>query len=165
MTQGAALGFAWTALLPAGRRAVSHQWCLPQERHRGRGSAWDSEHATRGTVPALSPPWKLRVSSQRQRGGAGRRGKGTPRVDRAHCWLTDSRGAGRGSGPCPRAMGRAYVLRGQRRRRVLGDSCPTAACRCTWWIYRSGGQSRREAGQAWAERDSSRGAFHRAGLA
>lgn len=164
MTRGAALGFAWTALLPAGRSAMSHQWCPPRER-QWPGLCRDSERATRGTVPALSPPWKLRVSSQLQRGGAGRRGNGTPSVCRAHCWLTDSRGAGRGIGPCPRAAGRAYVLRGQRRRRVLGDSCPTAACRCTWWIYRSGGQSRREAGQAWAERNSSRGAFRRAGLA
>lgn len=30
-----------------------------------------------------------------------------------------------------------YVLRVQRHRRVLGDSCQTAAYHCTWWICRS----------------------------
>jgi hypothetical protein len=48
----------------------------------------------------------------------------------------------------PQGKGIAYVLHEQRRRKVLGDSCLTAACRCTWWICKSGGQSRAKMGQA-----------------
>lgn len=119
---------------------------------------WNRKCPTRGTIPAVSISllWKLsavKATSRKMGERSFQWGQGPLLAGRNSCAGRTARGhpqpeperarGGRGGrGHCPGAMGTAYVLRGQRRRRVLGDSCPTAACRCTWWTCRSGGQSR-----------------------
>lgn len=119
--------------------AQGGRWDLPSELWEGAFPCLTGQ-----SLLSVSGPWKLQgfeASSREVRGKWDFQwGQGPLRAEtRVHCPTDPKQRRGGGCrGHCLRALGSAYVLRGRRRRTVPVDSCPTAACRCTWWIYRSG---------------------------
>lgn len=67
-------------------------------------------------------------------GSSGTKGSGGGRKTKITSWLIRRLGFLRHDHRCFVGI---YFQHEQRHRRALWDSCHTAACHCTWWIYRS----------------------------